>query len=207
MGSGILSIHKLNINSGSNINQTSEHFYSFRTSKAAWICGFSKNNQFATYDSIPNTYTFSLPDENFALTDDSGQPVFNGRARDFKVIRGKNFLCYSPTGRYMGMSEQGYNPISLGGSGHQISNAVHIANSETCEIVRSFKDHGDEIKYDKYKKVSYVFFSEDEKRIMSLSSDGVVVIRNIHEEFSASTAEFDKGVSAKIPVVSSSANL
>ena len=197
MGSGILAIHKLNFNKDDVNAKTSEDFYSFRTSKAAWLCGFSKNNQFATYDSLPVTYTFGLPDENFDLVNDSVQPVYAGRAKNFRVIKGKNFLCYSPTGKYMGMSEQGYNPVSLGGDGHQISNAVHIADSETGTIVRSFKDHGDEIKYDKYKKVSYVFFSEDEKRIMSLSSDGVVVIRNIHEDFSLSSTEFDKGKSSE----------
>ncbi|ROI09828.1 hypothetical protein EGI11_03470 [Chryseobacterium sp. H3056] len=179
LSSGILALHKLNFITEDFETQASTEVYSFRTSKAAWLCGFSRTHQFAAYDSLPNTYSFELPDDNFVSPNDGEIPKLSGSIKKFKIIHGKNFLCFSPTGSLMGMSEQGYNPISLGGSGHQISNAVHIADAVTGSIISSFKDHGDEIKYDNSKKVSYVFFSEDEKRIMSLSKDGVVVIRNI----------------------------
>ena len=94
-------------------------------------------------------------------------------------IKGKNFLCFCPSGEYLALSEQGYEPLTLGGYGHQESNAVHIAITETGKIVDSFTGHGDKIKDNKRKKVTFVAFSEDEKRIMTLSSDGVVVIRDL----------------------------
>ncbi|MDB4171512.1 hypothetical protein N9750_05325 [Polaribacter sp.] len=39
--------------------------------------------------------------------------------------------------------------------------------------------HGDNIKENLGKKLTFVAFSEDEKRIMTLSSDGVVIIRDL----------------------------
>jgi WD40 repeat protein len=79
----------------------------------------------------------------------------------------------------LALSEQGYEPLTLGGYGHQESNVVHIAKTNTGEIIDSFTGHGDKIKDNKTKKVTFVAFSEDEKRIMTLSYDGVVIIRDI----------------------------
>lgn len=135
--------------------------------RACWVCGFSKTGYFATYDSIPDTYLLNLD------------------ALKLKKIEGKNFLCFSPTGKYLALSEQGYDPLTLGGYGHQESSAVHIAITETCKIVNSFTGHGDKIK-------NFVAFSEDEKRIMSLSSDGVVIIRELNMVDSAKASKREK---------------
>ena len=94
-------------------------------------------------------------------------------------IKGKNFLCFSPSGIFMALSEQGYEPLTLGGYGHQESCALHITATSVPTIFDSFLEHGDIIKYDITKKVVFVAFSEDERKIMSMSKDGVVIVRNI----------------------------
>ena len=88
-------------------------------------------------------------------------------------------MCFSPSGNYLALSEQGYEPLTLGGYGHQESSVIHIAKTTNGEIIDSFLGHGDRIKYEKNKKVVFVAFSEDEKQIMSMSTDGVVIVRNI----------------------------
>lgn len=70
-----------------------------------------------------------------------------------------------------------YDPLTLGGYGHQESNLVYIAKTTTGMIIDSFSGHGEKIRDDKNKKIAFVAFSEDEKRIMTLSSDGVVIVR------------------------------
>ena len=155
---------------------------------AAWVCGFSKTGYFATYDSNPVTYLLKVDEELFKYKTDEielRENTYNSKSNishqydKWNKINGKNFLCFSPSGEYLALSEQGYEPLTLGGYGHQESNAVHIANTETVRIIDSFTGHGEKIKYNKKKKVTFVAFSEDEKRIMTLSSDGVVVIRNL----------------------------
>jgi hypothetical protein len=69
--------------------------------------------------------------------------------------------------------------LTLGGYGHQESGALHIASTSEGTIFDSFLEHGDIIKDDKTKKVVFLAFSEDETKIMSMSKDGVVIVRNI----------------------------
>ena len=91
----------------------------------------------------------------------------------------------------MAISEQVYSPLSLGGSGHQESSALFIAKTENPKKYISFHEHADEIKKknDDKKSISFVSFSEDEKRIMSLSKDGVVLVRNIDLDFLNTTLQ------------------
>lgn len=157
---------------------------------AAWVCGFSKTGYFATYDSSPDTFLIKM-DETFFLdlTNDSElkNNIYNSPRsnifhtyKKWNVIKDKNFLCFSPSGNFLALSEQGYEPLTLGGYGHQESNVVHIAKTESGAIIDSFTGHGDKIKDDTRKKVTFVTFSDDESRIMTLSSDGVVIIRDIN---------------------------
>jgi WD40 repeat protein len=156
---------------------------------AAWVCGFSKSGYFATYDSSPDTFLINIGNDFFAdETNDlelrqninnSRNNIYNSYKR-WNVIKGKNFLCFSSTGVFLALSEQGYEPLTKGGYGHQESNVVHIAKTNSGEIIDSFTGHGDKIKDNKTKKVTFVAFSEDEKRIMTLSSDGVVIIRDLN---------------------------
>lgn len=157
--------------------------------KAAWVCGFSKTGYFSTYDSIPDTFIIKMDDDFFyEVTDDLElkNNIYNSRNnlynsyKKWRVIKDKNFLCFSPTGSFLALSEQGYEPLTLGGYGHQESCALHIAKTESGEIVNSYTGHGDKIKEDTSKKINFVAFSEDESRIMSLSTDGVVIIRDIN---------------------------
>jgi hypothetical protein len=156
---------------------------------AVWVCGFSKTGYFATYDSSPNTFIIKMDKTFFSdLTSDTElqNNIYNLRSniyntyKKWNVIKDKNFLCFSPSGSFLALSEQGYEPLTLGGYGHQESNVVHIAKTESGAIIDSFTGHGDKIKDDTRKKVTFVAFSEDESRIMTLSSDGVVIIRDIN---------------------------
>lgn len=156
---------------------------------ASWVCGFSKTGYFATYDSSPDTYILTVDDNLFEKKTSetelenkifkSTKNIFHSY-KNFMVIRGKNFLCFSPNGEYLALSEQGYEPLTLGGYGHQESNAVHIAETRTGKLIDSFVGHGSMIKDDKSKKVTFAAFSEDSKRIMTLSSDGVVIVRELN---------------------------
>jgi hypothetical protein len=101
------------------------------------------------------------------------------RNSDWTEIPNKSFLCFSPSGRSIALSNQGYDPLSIGGNGHKASNSLHIASTETGNINISFNDHGAIIKTDISKKIIFVAFSEDESKIMSLSIDGVVIVRNL----------------------------
>jgi hypothetical protein len=157
---------------------------------AAWVCGFSKNGYFATYDSSPDTFLIKMDEFFFSdVTSDLElkNNIFKSRSniyntyKKWNVIKDKNFLCFSPSGNFLALSEQGYEPLTLGGYGHQESNVVHIAKTESGAIINSFTGHGDKIKDDIRKKVTFVAFAQDESRIMSLSSDGVVIIRDINK--------------------------
>jgi hypothetical protein len=156
---------------------------------ASWVCGISKTGFFATYDSTPDTYLINVAEnlfENKTTENELRQNIYKSKTNIYHTynrwneIKGKNFLCFSPTGDYLALSEQGYEPLTLGGYGHQESNVVHIAKTVCGQIIDSFTGHGDKIKDNKTKKVTFVAFSEDERRIMTLSSDGVVIIRDIN---------------------------
>lgn len=158
---------------------------------ASWVCGFSKTGYFATYDSAPDTYILNMDDELFEdkTTDSVLRQNFNNSKsniystfRKWHEIKGKNFLCFSPSGKYLALSEQGYEPLTLGGYGHQESSVVHIAKTKSGEILQSFRDHGFQLVNPKIKDTIFVSFSEDEKRLMTMSKDGVVIIRDINLE-------------------------
>jgi hypothetical protein len=153
--------------------------------KAAWVCAFSANGYFATYDSIPVTFLIKMGVDFFKEESYTATSNINNignlytRNSDWTEINNKSFLCFSPSGNSIALSNQGYDPLSIGGNGHKASNSLHIASTETGNINISFNDHGAIIKTDISKKIIFVAFSEDESKIMSLSVDGVVIVRNI----------------------------
>ena len=185
---GYIDLIKIDFNQNSNSISIQDSYLSNYPRMASWVCGFSRTGYFATYDSTPDTYIINI-DNNLFLTKTSEIELAenikthkNNIYNTYKMwneIKGKNFLCFSPTGRFLALSEQGYEPLTLGGYGHQESNVVHIARTESGEILDSFTGHGDKIKVDINKKVTFVAFSEDERKLMTLSSDGVVIIRDI----------------------------
>lgn len=187
-GGGIQFI-KLNFNEIGNSLNIIDTYLSRYPRYASWVCGFSQTGFFATYDSTPDTYLINVAEnlfENKTTEIELRQNIYKSKSNIYHTynkwneIKGKNFLCFSPTGRFLALSEQGYEPLTLGGYGHQESNVVHIAKTNTGEIIDSFTGHGDKIKENKTKKVTFVAFSEDEKKIMTLSSDGVVIIRDLN---------------------------
>lgn len=185
----LILICSISFDEKSNSLEINNNMISRFPSYAAWVCGFSKSGYFATYDSSPDTFLINIGNDFFEdETNDlelrqninnSRNNIYNSYKR-WNVIKGKNFLCFSPTGVFLALSEQGYEPLTKGGYGHQESNVVHIAKTNSGEIIDSFTGHGDKIKDNKTKKVTFVAFSEDEKRIMTLSSDGVVIIRDLN---------------------------
>lgn len=141
---------------------------------AVWLGVFSKNGMVAYYDSVPNTY---ISDSNM---------------KSFQTIHNRSFLTFSPTGKYIALSRQGYIPYDPNNPhwGHQPSRDVYIARSDSpCKELAHYCDHGDSIEglselhanRDNH-FVASATFSKDEKKIMTVSDDGVVVIRNLHLE-------------------------
>jgi hypothetical protein len=186
--SGLIKLFKLNYNKAEKKLTITDEYLSRYPRMASWVCGFSNTSYFATYDSTPNTYILNVNDELFEQKTKDEDLKKNILGNDFSIyrsyknwieIKGKNFLCFNPNGNYLALSEQGYEPLTLGGYGHQESSVIHIAKTINGEIVDSFLGHGDAIKDDKNKKVVFVAFSEDEKQIMSMSADGVVIVRKI----------------------------
>jgi len=185
---GLIHLFKINYNRQSETLTIADSYITRYPRYASWVCGFSKTGYFATYDSKPDTYIVKVTDQLFN-SNTTDQFIRNSLVidesriiRSFKTwheIPGKNYLCFSPTGKFIAVSEQGYEPLTLGGYGHLESNAVHIALTDSGEIVDSFTAHGESIAQDKINKVTFVAFSEDERRIMTLSNDGVVVVRDI----------------------------
>lgn len=186
---GLIHLFKLDYVESYNKLMVTDSYLSRYPRYASWVCGFSKIGYFATYDSTPDTYLLKIDEELFESKTDEielRENIYNSKSNIYhqylkwNEIKGKNFLSFSPTGKYLALSEQGYEPLTLGGYGHQESNAVHIAIAETGRIIDSFTGHGDKIKENRSKKVTFVAFSDDESRIMTLSSDGVVIIRDIN---------------------------
>lgn len=185
---GLIHLFKLNYNPVHKTLTTAHSYITRYPRYASWVCGFSKTGFFATYDSTPDTYIVKVTDQLFTSNTTDQIIRENLVIDESRIIRsfqtwheipGKNYLCFSPSGKFIAVSEQGYEPLTLGGYGHIESNDVHIVETESGKIVDSYTAHGDSIKQDKVNKVTFVAFSEDERRIMTLSNDGVVVVRDI----------------------------
>lgn len=187
---GLIHLFRINFDEVNSKLMVVDSYLSYFPKLASWVCGFSRKGYFATYDSTPDTYLIKMDDSFFSeLTTDTdlNENIFKNERKNiyhnhknWNIIQDKNFLCFSPSGNFLALSEQGYEPLTLGGYGHQESNVVHIAKTETGEIIDSFTGHGDKINDDRSKKVTFVAFSEDESKIMTLSSDGVVFVRNLN---------------------------
>jgi len=186
---GLIHLFKISYDEKNNKLTLIDSYLSRYPRYASWVCGFSKTGYFATYDSTPDTYILKCDDQLFVeKTNEMELREFISKSKlniynvhnKWNEIKRKNFLCFSPSGNYLALSEQGYEPLTMGGYGHQESNAVHIAATENGKILDSFLGHGAKIKDNKMKKVTFVAFSADEKRIMTMSSDGVVVVRDIN---------------------------
>lgn len=142
--------------------------------KATWTCAFTRQGMFGTYDSEPNLYLIDRA--NFEEFTGEKKNDF-GFLRDHFSIENRSLLCFSPTGKFMALSNQGYEPKSLGGRGHVPSNEVFIYSTDSKEMLANWNDHGGSIAS---KNVVNAGFSIDETKLMTVSGDGVIVVRNIN---------------------------
>ena len=105
------------------------------------------------------------------------------------MIHHRNFLTFSPDGSLIALSNQGYiskydiNHEERSNWGHQPSTFVEIRNtSEITEEKMVFSDLSECGIADSCKanSVASVSFSNDNKKLMMVGKDGVVIIRNLH---------------------------
>lgn len=144
--------------------------YISTSTMAVWLGVFSSDGSAAYYDSTPNTFLLTKSDNVFSQIN----------------VKGRSFLTFSPSGRYLALSCQGYIPYSSGKPhwGHQPSRDVYIIRRDSpFSDLAHYRDHGAEIEgVNVNSSVASATFSSDEKRLMTVSKDGVVVVRNLHLE-------------------------
>lgn len=136
---------------------------------AVWMTSFSRNGDVACYDSWPRTYI---------ATKESGYETVH-------KIGGKSLLCFSPTGKYIALSDQGYiaqsnHPNSKWG--HQPSGNIFIYRVSDLKLLAQYNDFGEGIRGIGEKCVASAAFSSDERRLLAVGKDGVVVVRNLYLE-------------------------
>lgn len=148
------------------------------TGRAVWVTAFSKLNALASYSSNPFMF-FAKNTEEYVFDDFKS-----------KLITGKSFLTFSPDGCYCALSDQGYiSKYDRFGEikiewGHQPSSLVEIRYVEDVDkSIIEFHDLSDDGiagVATQATNVAAVSFSNDNKRLMMVGNDGVVVIRNLH---------------------------
>jgi len=133
---------------------------------AVWVSAFTKDGTIAYYDSSPNTFL---------------RPTTNASPL---TIKERNFLTFSPSGKLFAMSNQGYvrwDKATHMPGGHQPSTNVYLRRvDQPEEELAKYNDHGSQISNTRTKNVCMVAFSRDDSKMLSVSDDGVVVIRNLH---------------------------
>ena len=149
---------------------------------AVWVTAFNKDGLVAFYDSKPNTYILESSNPDSPAIDNNSEKI-----KDIGCIAGRNFLCFSPSGKYVAMSDQGYVCYSsdISSWGHQPSTNVYIRGCKNLnKDIAHYNDHGDNISgiAVRQQTVSMVAFSTDDSKLLSVSNDGVIVVRNLHLE-------------------------
>ena len=151
--------------------------------KATWTCAFNKNGLFGTYDSIPSLYLINK--DGYAKFNEENSHDYSFLRNNFGISH-RSLLCFSNSGKYMALSDQGYEPISLGGIGHRPSNRMYIHSTENgYQLLDKWEYQGQTVSKrspsDPYKKnLVQAGFSANDDKIMIVSGDGVIVIRNLH---------------------------
>lgn len=146
--------------------------YRSTSTMAVWLGVFSKQGILAYYDSAPCSF----------LSDN----IANKESYD--EIKGRSFLTFSPSGKFIALSRQGYIPYVSGNPhwGHQPSRDVYIVRSDDPHNeIAHYCDHGEQIEgtggWDRTNNsVASATFSKDDRKLMTVSKDGVIVIRNLH---------------------------
>lgn len=150
---------------------TKQRINTVETHYAVWLVAYSQNGYMAYYTSTPDTNVVSVESSLSSIQYD----IFN--------IPCKNFLTFSPSGRLCALSSQGYIPYTVNPDSwrHTPSCDLYIYKTEELKQLFHFNDHGDNIKGVGIRagNIASVSFSLDETKVMSVSEDGVVVIRNL----------------------------
>lgn len=151
-----------------------------RNSWAVWMTSFNRKNQVAAYSSEPISYDSILScTESYECV--NSHPNFS-------------FLTFSPDGEFAALSNQGYiSKFDRNGNerdewGHMPSCEVFVVKSEDMDSpLFNYSDLSDsgidglsDIHHNCSKTVSSVSFSNDNKRLMMVGNDGVVIIRNLY---------------------------
>lgn len=148
-----------------------------KSSYAVWTTAFTKEGAVAAYTSNPNTFFANSP------------KAYNKATSDEQRIDHYNFLSFSPDGKYLACSQQGYlSHKKPDGSvrsnwGHQLSSIVSIRNVKNpIDEIMVFSDLSDEgiAGTSSGKSVASVSFSNDNGRLMMVGRDGCIIVRNLH---------------------------
>lgn len=141
-------------------------------SNACWRTAFTKSNKVVSYSSDPHTYIF-----------DSSK---NDTNKGLSTIAGRNFLAVSPDGKYIALSNQGYIRCN-GGTygkewGHMPSTTVYIHSLDSTyhQVIPEINDLSTNIRdVNQASTTTSCSFSLDNKKLMMVGNDGVVIIRNL----------------------------
>ncbi len=140
-------------------------------SYAIWTTAFNRDGMIVAYSSTPDLYYSSSPKSY----------------KEPQMINGYSFLSFSPDGKYLALSNKRY-VSSLSGRndwGHRQTSDVYVCSSSNPkDVLAHFNDLSGEGIADsaQNKSVASVSFSIDNKKLMMVGKDGVVVIRNLHLE-------------------------
>lgn len=156
-----------------------KEIYRMTDSDAVWTTSFTRDGHVGAYSSNPITFIAHAPQSERNST-----------------LKGYSFLTFSPDGKYMALSRQGYVRYSDGKGGHhtcwghQPSSEVFIfpiASRNESEYKAHFDDLSDQdiegvnTTYPRVPaSVASVSFSKDNRRLMMVGKDGVIIIRNLH---------------------------
>lgn len=157
-----------------------EEVLAIRNLWAVWMTSFNIQNHVAAYSGEPISYSLKLYDNDESIKVD--------------FCEGYSFLTFSPNGEYAALSNQGYvSKYDKHGNerlewGHMPSCEVYIVKScDFNEVLIKFSDLSNsgieglsDKKHNCSKTVTSVSFSNDNKRLMMVGNDGVVIIRNLH---------------------------
>jgi hypothetical protein len=102
------------------------------------------------------------------------------------TIAGRNFLAVSPDGKYIALSNQGYIRYN-GGTygkewGHMPSTIVYIHSLDSTyhQVIPEINDLATNIRdVNQASTTTSCSFSLDNKKLMMVGNDGVVIIRNL----------------------------
>ena len=158
--------------------EENEIVYKSENTFAVWISVFNVLNQVCFYTSNPNTYL------EFVHNIKTSKNIKNEYL--IPVFTNRNFLCFSPSGKYVALSSQGYIAKNSKAAkfhewGHQPSSDIYIHSTDTLNEECHFYDHGDKIKglQKKTNNVAFAAISNDDTRLLTISDDGVIIVRNL----------------------------